>query len=102
MKRLRWLKPSAFAVGDVVHHIDDHARVGVVTEIGKRTIDVVFADGCRASGGGLLAVMRKVRPRVALPPRPGWYARRGWNREQSVRASFARAGIALAEPEARP
>jgi hypothetical protein len=65
-----------FAPGDVV--IDEQeAVVGIVTETRQRGLTVVWEDGGRAAGPGLLSIIRHREPRARVDVPPGALGNRG-------------------------
>jgi hypothetical protein len=84
---------SDFAVGDVVLDIDEPDVLGLVTEVRERSLTIVFENGGRAAGPGLLNVIRHRKPRAQVDVPPGALGNRGWNREQAVLAALCRAGV---------
>lgn len=79
---------SAFSVGDVVTYEDD--GLGIVTAVAGRGVTVVFANGGRMGGPGMLADLKHIEPRVNVPVPPGALGNRGWNRQQAVTAALRR------------
>lgn len=82
----------AFSVGDVVHDEDRARRLGIVTEVGKRSVAVVWDDGSRAMGPGLVPSLRHHDPRLRVQVPKGALGYRWWNRQQSIKAALRRAG----------
>lgn len=87
------MKPSDLSVGDVVYDVAMPAVPGIVTNVGERSAMIVFADGGRAGGPGLVSVLRHWKPRVRVEVPRGALGNRGWNREQAVKAALRRAGV---------
>lgn len=91
-------KPSAapvFALGDVVLDPGGSAPTtpGIVIEASARSVTVVWANGGRSGGPGMLRCLAHREPRLSVDVTPGMLGNRGWNREQAVRAVLRRAGV---------
>lgn len=89
------MTPPPFEVGDVVYDEEEPRALGIVTEVRPRGLTVVFANGARCGGPGLLHVLRHREPRLRVPVPQGALGNRGWNREQAVTAALRRAGVTL-------
>jgi len=93
---------SDFTAGDVVLDVDEPEVLGLVTEVRLRGLTVVWGNGGRVSGPGLLAILRHHEPRLRVDVPAGALGNRGWNREQAVTAALRRAQqVALADERAR-
>ena len=91
-------KPSAapvFHPGDVV--LDPGGSTpttpGIVIEASARSVTVVWANGGRSGGPGLLRCLAHREPRLIVAVTPGMMGNRGWNREQAVKAALRLARI---------
>ena len=84
---------SDFTAGDVVIDEDRPDVLGIVTVVRERSLDVVWQDGGRTGGPGLLLCLQHREPRLRLDVPPGALGYRGWNREQAVTAALRRAGV---------
>lgn len=81
-----------FALGDVVYDEDRPDTLGIVARSDPAPV-VVWEDGSRSGGPGLLRVLRHhFRLNIRVPP--GAHTTRAWNRAQAVVAALGRAGIA--------
>jgi hypothetical protein len=76
---------SEWLAGEVVRR--DGVR-GVVTAVGRRTLTVVWEHGGREAGAPLREECE--REGVTVPITIGMLGRRGWNREQAIRAALRR------------
>lgn len=85
--------PKDFVAGDVVFDEEDPNVLAIVTKVGNRSIEVVFENGARAGGRGLLGILRHREPRMRVDAPSGALGNRGWNREQAVTAALRRAGL---------
>ena len=91
--------PSDFVPGDVV--VDEYdpwwngnVKLGIITQVGQRSIVVVWNHGGLSCGPGLLEDVRLRWPLVRDQVPAGALGHRGWNREQAVKAALRHAGIA--------
>ena len=82
-----------FQEGDVVYDEEDPTKLGLITAVHARSVVVVFENGVRSGGPGLLIVLRLREPRVRLDVPRGALGNRWWNRSQSIRAALRRAGV---------
>jgi len=95
-------KPSAapvFHPGEVV--LDPGGSTpttpGIVIEASARSATVVWANGGRSGGPGMLRCLAHREPRLSVAVTPGMMGNRGWNREQAVRAALRREGVEVGE-----
>jgi len=96
------LRISDLTAGDVVFDVDEPGVLGLVTEVRERSLTVVWQNGGRVSGPGLLAILRHHEPRLRVDVPAGALGNRGWNREQAVTAAIRRAQQAnLADERSR-
>lgn len=84
---------TGFEVGDVVYDEDEPGTLGIVTHTSDTSVTVVWANGGRVQGPGLLYTLKHVDPRVSLDVPAAALGYHGWNREQAVTAALNRAGL---------
>lgn len=86
-------KPTDFREGDVVFDVDNKQTLGIITKVDNRGVTLVWEDGGRSAGPGLLRVLEHHEPRITVVVPTGVLGNRGWNREQAIRAALRRVGL---------
>lgn len=89
------IEASDFSAGDVVLDAAAPDRLGIVAEVVGRGLNVVWENGGRSGGPGLVAVLRHREPRMRVEAGPGLTSDRWAVRQRAVGAALARARIRL-------